>query len=179
MSIFSNPADAAKEAAEAYVNAVLGLLGDQEPLSTLDATVEEIVNSINGLSSEQIACPEASGKWSILEVIQHLADSELVWAYRLRMVLAENKPTLTGYDQDNWAKRLHYRQAKIDEALEQLQILRKANLRLLHSLSPAEMQRVGVHNERGEESVAYMIRLYAGHDLVHLRQISRIRNKIP
>ena len=178
MSVFTNPAGAAKENAEAYVKAVLELLGEQEPLSVLEGLVTSVTEQMRGLTDEQARQPEAEGKWSITEVIQHLADSELVWAYRLRMVLAQDKPVIVGYDQDNWAARLHYRRAVLAEALEQIRILRTANLRLLRSLSPAELQRAGVHNERGEETVAYMMRLYAGHDLVHLRQIARIRAKL-
>ncbi len=130
---------------------------------------------MNGLTGEELRRPEAPGKWSILEVIHHLADSELVWAYRLRLVLAEKQPEITGYDQDRWASQLKYREANLQDVLELLGILRKTNLRLISSLSDEELQRAGTHNERGEETVEHMIRLYAGHDLVHSNQISRIR----
>ena len=108
-------------------------------------------------------------------MIHHLADSELVWAYRLRVVLAEKQPRITGYDQDRWASQLKYREANPEDVLELLGILRKTNLRLISSLSDEELRRAGTHNERGEESVEHMICLYAGHDLVHSNQISRIR----
>lgn len=178
MSVFTNPAGAARESAEAYVKAVLDLLGEQEPLNVLEGLVSEIEEQVKGLTLAQLRQAEAPGKWSIVEVIQHLADSELVWAYRLRLVIAQDRPQLTGYDQDIWAKGLRYHEVEVADALEQLSVLRKTNLRLLRSLSPTELQRVGVHNERGEETVEYMIGLYAGHDLVHLRQISRIRKSL-
>ena len=111
----------------------------------------------------------------MLEVIHHMADSELVWAYRLRMVVAEKQPQITGYDQDRWASQLKYHKANLEDVLELLGILRKTNLRLINSLSDEELQRAGVHSERGEETIRHMIRLYAGHDLVHLNQIARIR----
>jgi hypothetical protein len=94
------------------------------------------------------------------------------------MVLAHERPELHGYDQDLWASRLHYREAEPQEALELFTILRHANLRLLDGADDIEMTRVAVHNERGEESVSQMIRLYAGHDLVHRRQIDRIRRQV-
>ena len=175
MSMFTNPITAAKDEADAYINAVLKLLGDKEPLTVLGRLVAELENLVSGFSDEELRRPEAPGKWSILEVIHHLADSELVWAYRLRMVLAEKQPQITGYDQDRWASQLKYREANPEDVLELLGILRKTNLRLIRSLSDEEMQRAGFHNERGEETVEHMIRLYAGHDLVHLNQIARIR----
>ena len=141
----------------------------------LGRLISELENLVNGLTSEELRRPEAPGKWSILEVIHHLADSELVWAYRLRLVLAEKQPEITGYDQDRWASQLKYREANLQDVLELLGILRKTNLRLISSLSDEELQRAGTHNERGEETVEHMIRLYAGHDLVHSNQISRIR----
>jgi hypothetical protein len=107
--------------------------------------------------------------------MQHLADSELVWGYRLRMVLSHDRPPLTGYDQDLWADRLGYRDADAQEALNCFGVLRRVNLRLLDRATAADLQRVGVHAERGEERLDHMVRLYAGHDLLHLRQVDRIR----
>lgn len=112
----------------------------------------------------------------MIAVLRHLADSELVWAYRLRMVLAHDRPEITGYDQDLWANRLNYRSASLDETLEQLNVMRRANLRLVSSLSEPELKRVGYHIERGEESIEHMILLYAGHDLAHRRQLLRIKS---
>ncbi len=110
-------------------------------------------------------------------MVQRLADSELVWGYRLRMVLAHDRPQLIGYDQDCWAERLQYDWADATQAMRDFAVLRTGNLRLLKGVSPADLNRVGVHAERGEESLGHMVRLYAGHDLLHLRQIERIRCK--
>ena len=104
----------------------------------------------------------------------HLADSEIVGAFRFRMVLAHEQPPIPGYDQDLWANRLRYADAEMAAALEQFSSLRNANLRLLKATTPAERERFGIHAERGQESIEKMIRMYAGHDLVHLRQIRRI-----
>jgi hypothetical protein len=174
MSVFTNPASAAAEAAEAYVTAILKLLGDQDPHQVLRRTPGTLRAGIEGRTREQLRRPERPGKWSATDVLQHLADSDLVWAYRLRVVIAEERPPLTGYDQDRWAERLGYRNASPERALEQFELLRALNLRLLDGLTTEDLNRVGVHTERGEESVAYMVRLYAGHDLVHLRQLTRI-----
>jgi len=178
MSIFTNPISAATDEAGAYIAAVLRLLGDKDPLMVLEGLVAELEEHVKGLTIAELRHAEAPGKWSIIEIIQHLADSELVWAYRLRMVLAEKRPQITGYDQDGWASQLRYREVKLRDAMEQLRVLRSTNLRLIGSLSAGELHRAGVHSERGEETVEHMIRLYAGHDLVHLKQISRIRKSL-
>ena len=175
MSVFTNPASSAEGHAQAYVVAVLDLLGDQDPMAVLRQTSAALQRTLAEMSAAQIVRPEAPGKWSIGEVMLHLADSELVWGYRLRMVLAHERPSLTGYDQDLWADRLRYREADPQQAVVRFSVLRWANLELLERASESDLRRVGIHAERGEQDVKDMIRLCAGHDLVHLRQLDRIR----
>ena len=175
MSVFTNPASSAEGHAQAYVAAVLDLLGDQDPMAVLRQTSAALQRTLAEMSAAQIVRPEAPGKWSIGEVMLHLADSELVWGYRLRMVLAHERPSLTGYDQDLWADRLRYREADPQQAVVRFSVLRRANLHLLEQASKSDLRRVGIHAERGEQDVEGMIRLCAGHDLVHLRQLERIR----
>lgn len=178
MSVFTNSASASREQAKAYTSAVLGLVEDADPFAILEQTRASLDDSVAGLTRDQMNRPEASGKWSIAAVLQHLADSEIVWAWRLRMVLAQDRPGITGYDQDAWADRLRYNETEVEHALEQFDALRQCNLRLLRRCSQADLDRVGRHAERGDESVAYMVRLYAGHDLLHLRQLDRIRRLV-
>jgi DinB superfamily len=175
VSVFTNPASGAAEHAAAYVSAVLDLLGPRDPLVVLGETPAALARAIGGLSPAQLRQPERPGKWSITQILQHLADSELVSGWRMRQVLAHDRPPLTGYDQDLWAERLHYDEADPHVALEQFDVLRRANIRLLIRASAEELKRVGVHVERGEESLEHLCRLYAGHDLLHLRQIDRVR----
>jgi hypothetical protein len=94
------------------------------------------------------------------------------------MVLAHDRPQLTGYDQDLWTERLGYDEADADQAAQDFGVLRRTNLRLLARASGEDLKRVGVHAERGAESVEHMIRLYAGHDLLHLEQLVRIRQAV-
>src|SRR5262245_42042655 len=144
MSVFTNPATAAAEQATAYVAATLELLGDREPLTVLRDMPSAVSRAISGLSPKQLHSPERPGKWSIAHVLQHLADSELVLGWRYRLIIAQDRPPLTGYDQDLWADRLHYERANPLEALEQFGVLRRANLRVLEPLTPAELLRVGL-----------------------------------
>ncbi len=175
MSVFTNPAAGAPGQASAYVSAILQLLGDRDPMEVLARTPDALVDAMQDVTEARVRQREAPGKWSIVHVLQHLADAELVWAYRVRMILAHERPAITGYDQDLFANRLRYDEADPAAALEQFRVLRRANLALLERMPAADRQRVGVHAERGEESVDRMVRLNAGHDLLHLRQIARIR----
>jgi uncharacterized damage-inducible protein DinB len=175
MSIFTNSASRSKEEAGAYTSAILDLLGDQDPTSVLRDTPAGVRQALDGLNAAQVSTPEKPGKWSMRQVVRHLADAEIVWGWRLRLVLAQDRPTLTGYDQDLWAERLRYADANVDEALEEFTVLRRGHLRLLGAASADDLRRIGVHAERGEESVGHLMRMYAGHDLLHLAQLARIR----
>lgn len=161
----------------AYVAAVLGLVGERDPLEVLAATPEELRRLLEPVPVADLQRPEAPGKWSLLQVAAHLADSEVAYAWRLRLVLAQDRPPLTGYDQDAWADRLGYAEADLGEVLAPFDALRASNLRLFRRLAPEDWERVAVHAERGEESVRHIAKLYAGHDLLHLRQVERIRER--
>ena len=178
MSIFTNPAGAARESAAAYITALMELLGDRDPMTVQSELVDAIRELTTGLSEEELARPEARGKWSILHVVEHLADQELVNGYRLRSIVAEEEPPLRGYDQDLWAAKLRYGAAGLEPVLAELRALRERNLRLYRSLSEAELDRVGLHSERGPESARRLRSLTAAHDLLHLRQIARILQSI-
>jgi DinB family protein len=175
MSIYSNPASSTAEDTAAYVAALLDLLGDKDPVAVLRETPATIQRMLEAVRAELVTRPEAPGKWSIRDVMAHLADSELVGGFRLRMILAHDRPPLVGYDQDLWADRLRYNDVDIKDALEQFTALRRGNVRLWQRLGPADLVRVGLHSERGEESLERLRVLYAAHDLLHRRQLERIR----
>lgn len=173
MSVFTNAASSSPEEIAGYVRAVLGLVSGREPLEILRTTAAAL-DVVPARFGPALNAPEAAGKWSANVVLQHLADSELVFGWRIRLVLAHDRPVLTGYDQDRWAYRLHYAEADAFEAVERFSILRRSNLRLIERTTPADLERVAIHSERGEESLAHILRLYAGHDILHLRQLDRI-----
>jgi hypothetical protein len=171
---FANPAGNAAAAAPAYVRALLDLLGQREPVGVMAVLVPWIEHRLRGVPSAALRRSEAPGKWSVAEVLQHLADVELVYGFRGRHVLSEDRPTIVGFDQDRWAMLFRYRDASVERALDQLRVLREANLALWRTLGPAEKARIGLHTERGEESMELMLKLMAAHDLVHRRQIERV-----
>lgn len=164
--------------AGAYVAALLQVLGSRDPFEVLAEMPAALRQAVAGLSPEQDVTPERPGKWSVRQVVNHLADSDLVASFRFRMILAHDAPELPGYDQDLWAERLRYQEIDLSTALEDFTYYRLANLRLLRRARPEDLQRVMRHAERGEEALHYLLRLHAGHDLVHLRQIARIRQAI-
>ncbi|HZU53350.1 MAG TPA: DinB family protein [Holophagaceae bacterium] len=160
---------------QAYVAGLLDALGSRDPFEVLAGTPEALRGIVAGLNAEQEQRPEGPGTWSLRQTLQHLADSELVGAFRFRMILAHDAPELPGYDQDAWAQRLRYQEVDTAVSLGDFAAFRAANLRLLRRAAPEDLKRVMRHSERGDESLEKMISLYAGHDLVHLAQARRIR----
>lgn len=171
---YANKAGAGAQATTDYVASLLELLGDQEPFGILGATPARLAEVVAGVAPARLARPEAAGRWSVAGVLQHLADSEVVNGYRIRLMLAADLPPIPAYDQDAWAAALRYDAADAVLALRDFSAARAANLRIWTRLGGEAMERAGMHAERGRESVGRLIHLLAAHDLVHRRQIERI-----
>jgi hypothetical protein len=171
---FANPAGNAAAAAAGYTRALLELLGDRDPLGVAAELIPWLERRTAGLDDATLRRPEEPAKWSVLEVIQHLADTEVVYAWRTRQILTQDRPAIQAYDQDLWARTLGYAAGDLAIALGQLRGVRTANLRLWRSLTPAQLARVGLHNERGPESLGLVLRMMGAHDLVHRRKIDGV-----
>ncbi len=128
--------------------------------------------SISRSSARKQEKPPAPGKWSATEIVCHLADCEIVFAFRLRQTLAEDGPTIQPFDQDKWA--VQYSGIPADQALEALSALRNWNLRLIQSALPAAAGRIVTHPERGTMTFQTLVETMAGHDLNHLAQLRNI-----
>jgi len=178
MSVFSNTSRDLPELRSQYAAAVLALVGDRQPIDVLRETPGAAARAVATLTPQKLRTPEAPGKWSIAHVLRHLADTDVVWGWRMRLILAQDRPPITGFDQDLWAERLDYANADPSESLETFAVLRRDNLRLIERATTEDLARVGVDAERGEESAGYLVRLYAGHDLLHLNQIDRISRRL-
>jgi hypothetical protein len=170
----SIPVDAPGE----YARRLLDRLGDRDTLSVLESSPAAVRAMLEGLDDATARRAEATGKWSMIEVANHLADGEMVVGVRIRMIVAQEQPPIVAYDQELWAQKLRYRQASAADVLAQFTVLRNANVRLARTLDPSELQRFGIHTQRGGESVGYTLRMLAGHDLVHLDQLARIRRAV-
>lgn len=153
-------------------------IAGRDPIEVQSELIQTLRHATLALSPEQTVQAEAPGKWSIAEVIQHLADAELAYGWRIRMLLSHDNPALQGFDQDLWAKALDYRSVTLDDALSQLEPLRTANLRLLRKQDDAALDRTGLHSEAGLVSVRMILYILANHDQVHVRQIARIKKAI-
>ena len=158
-----------------YAHDLLDRLGERDPLSVMESSIADLRAIFAGVDDATIRKPEKPGKWSMIEVAHHLADSDMVSGVRIRMIVAQERPPIVAYDQELWVEKLHYRDAALTDVLTQFSVLRNANLRLARQLTPADLARFGIHTERGGESAGYLLRLIAGHDIVHLAQLARIR----
>lgn len=156
------------------IQSLLAYLGDRDPLEAFAETPAALRTATAGLSERQLRTPETPDKWSVLNVVQHLGHTELAIGLRYRMVLSEDGPPLHAIDQDHWVDGLFPDDIALDEALDDFAALRAINLRLLRRVTGSQWHRHGVHNERGNETLASMVRLYAAHDQYHLHQIQRI-----
>jgi len=162
------------EAAALYKAKILGYQAGADFLALQAAAPAKLASLVAGLSAEQLARRPGPAKWSIQEVVAHLADDELVGGYRLRMILSSPGTAIQAFDQDVWARTGRYKTRDVSSSLEVFRILREANLALLRSLSAEEWDLFGVHSERGVESVRDMAMYFAGHDINHFRQIDAI-----
>lgn len=175
---FTNPASGAAAAAGEYTRQLLELLGGREPLPLMQQLAARVRAAGAGLTPEQWRRPEAPGKWSCLQVVGHLVDTEIVYGYRVRCVVAHDRPALPGYDQDRWTERLRHNEADPATMVDRLAFLRAMNLEYYSGLTADERRRAGLHSERGEESVDHILRLLAAHDLVHRAQLQRVRRAL-
>jgi len=162
------------ETPQQYTQRMLNNVGNQEPLGIQQATPKKLAALIRGKSKKQLTRRPEPGKWSVGEIMAHLADAELVVSWRLRQVLASNGASLQPFDQDVWATTLDYAHRDQKQSLETFRVLREANLALLKSLPKSLWDNYGVHQERGNESVGHIVRMLAGHDINHLRQVEGI-----
>ena len=132
---------------------------------------------LTGVFGEEEDFVPAPGKWSIRQLVAHLADAEMVGAYRMRAVIAEDNPTLTGYDQNLWTQNLDYAQRKPKQSLESFRRYRAENYDLLKNLRESAYSRTGNHTERGPMTLLQLVELYAEHAENHARQMQGIREE--
>lgn len=163
-----------RETFQEYSARLLSLSAGKDPFAVLSTTADRIRTLIAGRASDKLHASPAPGRWSIAQIVAHLADTEIVGAYRFRMILAAPGTPLQAFDQDGWARALKYDAIDTDASLALFTAVREAQLRLLRGLNDEELDRFGIHAERGKESVRHLLSLYAGHDLNHLAQIERL-----
>ena len=156
--------------ARAYRQLLLSLLGDDDPAAVQSQT-ENLVRDLIRDAGANLRRRPVANQWSVLELLGHLADGELVLSSRYRWTLSQDHPPLLGYDQDAWVAGLRHNDDDPDELLRLFSSLRETNLRLWRRSNASERARVAMHAERGPESYDLMFRMLAGHDRFHLEQM--------
>jgi tRNA-binding protein len=162
----------------AYCTALKDLVGTDDPIAILAGTPSSLEAAITGLEDGALRRRPAPDKWSIGEIVAHLADSEVVFAFRLRMILAVDGIHLQAFDPDRWAAAFDYASADARTSAELFSALRRGTLRMLRSIADTLLDNTGRHDEWGTDSVRGLVRLEAGHDRNHLAQIHRILDGI-
>jgi hypothetical protein len=163
-----------QETAQQYVQRILGHAEGHDPLRVQATTPNKLDRLTKGVPSSKLRKRPAPDKWSVVEILAHLGDAEIVVAWRIRSILGAPGTPLQAYDQNAWVAAGHYAKRDPRECLEQFRAVRKGNLALLKSLTPEQWKNHGMHAERGQETIEHIVRLMAGHDLNHLQQVERI-----
>jgi len=133
-----------------------------------------IVEALRNSTPEELEAKQGPARWSAREIVHHLADSETTAAVRLRLLLAQDNPAIQGYDQDQFARRLHYDRPH-GTSLEVFRWAREGTAELLERLTPAEWLREGTHSEAGRYGVEEWLKTYADHAHKHATQIREAR----
>jgi hypothetical protein len=147
-------------------------LGGQDPLEVIAGTPRKIDALLETMGAERAGQPPAPGKWCAREIVCHLADCEIAFAFRIRQTLAEDRHVIQPFDQEKWAKP--YRAYTSADALAAFTALRHWNVALLRSLGPEDFVKVVSHPERGEMTLGTIVETMGGHDINHLRQMEKI-----
>lgn len=158
----------------AYVQETIALLGDQDPVAVLAATPDWLLGRLGHVDDDIMRRPEAPGRWSLAQVLAHLADTEIAFGWRMRITLTQDQAPLHGFDESAWVTRFAYADADAMDAFRTFAALRLWNLRVWRSATVDDLERLAVHSERGPESFGTIRSMIAGHDLRHRRQVDRI-----
>lgn len=142
------------------------------------AGYQEVVQALEGFTAEMLTAHALSGKWSAAEIVQHLADSEMTSAIRIRRLLVEDKPVIAGYDEALYATRLLYNERDIAPALEAFRAARSTTVQLLERMTEDDWRREGTHSDSGRYGTEDWLRIYAAHAHGHADQIRRLREAL-
>ena len=158
----------------ADVNPYAEQLGDRNPFEVIKSTPALLVDLLRGKSEAELAVPTAPGKWSLHQIVAHLADGEFVFQARMRWILFEDNPPLIPFDQDKWTAGWNREGETFQQTLERYRVLRDATLRLVNAAPVEDMKRSGTHSEMGRITADDVLRIIAGHDCHHIAGLQRL-----
>jgi uncharacterized damage-inducible protein DinB len=156
------------------INPYASLLGSQDPLAVIANTAQRLGDLTKRLDGGGLERSLAPGKWTAREILCHLADTELAFAFRLRQTLAEPHHVIQPFDQDAWAKSYSALAASAADALSTFSAIRSWNIALLKSAPAEAFSRPVTHPERGTMTFQDIVATMGGHDLNHLGQLETI-----
>jgi hypothetical protein len=148
----------------------------QRLIARYTAGYQHVVDALNGIAPDELDFRPAPTEWSAREIVHHLADSEMTSAIRLRLLIATSNPQIVGYDQDEFARKLYYKDRPIEPSLDAFKAARRTSADLLERLSETEWLREGTHTEVGRYSVERWLEIYAAHAHGHANQIRAARD---
>jgi len=163
-----------QETAEQYRQRMFVLVDGKDPVKLQSAAPARLAKLLKGVSPTRARKRPGPDKWSIAEIVVHMADTEVVFGYLIRRIVGEPGTPIDGFDQDAWLAALHYDKREIRKSFAEYRAFREANLALLKSLTPEQWKICGMHKERGPETIETVVKMFAGHDLNHFQQIERI-----
>jgi hypothetical protein len=162
------------ETPQQYTQRILSQAQGQDAIKVQSGTNKKLDRLVKGIPTAKLRKRPAPDKWSVAEILAHLADAELVIGWRMRSILGAPGTPIQAFDQNSWVASGHYEKRDPHKSLELHRVVREANLALLKSLTPEQWKHYGQHAERGQESIEHVVRMMAGHDLNHLQQIERM-----
>ena len=162
------------ETVQQYSQRILAHAEGLDPLRVQATTPKRLARLIQDIALAKLRKRPAPEKWSVAEIVAHLADVEIVIGWRMRSILGDPGTAVQAYDQNAWLTAGHYEKRDPWKSIELHRVVREANLALLKTLSPEQWKQFGQHAERGQESIEHIVRMVAGHDINHIQQIERI-----
>src|ERR1700691_381939 len=150
-----------KETPQQYTQRIVSYVEGKQPLTIQAATAKKLERLIKGVPTGKLRKRPAPGKWSVSEIVAHLAETEIVGAFRMRLILGAPGTPIAAFDQNAWVISGHYEKRDPRKSVEQFRMLREANLALLKSLRPEQWKHYGMHAERGQETIEHIVRLIA------------------
>ncbi len=149
-----------------------------ELIATYAAGYDEVMNALKDFPADSLGAHPIPGKWSAREIVHHLGDSESTSAWRLKKLLVEDNPTIQGYDQDQFAARLHYNERDMAPSLEAFRFARASTMQVIDLMSDDDWKRAGTHTESGAYTTEDWLRIYAAHAHNHAAQIRSLREAL-
>jgi len=166
------------ETTQQYIQRILGHVQGRDAIKVQKATAPKLKKLIGDLTPKQLKWKPEPTKWSIAEIVAHLADAEIVAGWRMRSVLGANGTAIQPFDQDTWASVFQYGNRDVKQSLEVFRVLRENNLAMLRALPRELWENYGMHAERGKETIAHLARMFAGHDTNHILQVEAVANQL-